>query len=66
VRTTVGDSSPLRAVAEELGRFPHDYDVIVLSTLPPGISRWLRLDVLTQVKRKFNLPIVQVVAQRPE
>ena len=66
VRTTVGDSSPLRAVAEELERLPHDYDLIVLSTLPPGISRWLRLDVPTQAERKFNVPVIHVVAQRPE
>lgn len=64
VRTLVGDGSPLLAIGDELRRHPYEYDVIVLSTLPPGISRWLRLDVYNQAERKFNLPVIRVVAQR--
>jgi hypothetical protein len=40
-----GDISPLLALEEELLAHPGAYQAIVLATLPPGISRWLRLDV---------------------
>jgi nucleotide-binding universal stress UspA family protein len=55
-----GDVSPLLALEEELAAHP-GYQAIVLSTLPPGLSRWLRLDVHTQAER-FGLPVVHVVA----
>jgi len=64
VRTAVGHSSPLRAIGDVLRR--HPCDAIIISTLPPGISRWLRLDVHTRAERKFNLPVIRVVAQRPQ
>ncbi len=57
----VGDPSPLEAVRDALqaGR----YDEIILSTLPPGLSRWLRLDLPHRVERAFALPVVHVVAE---
>ncbi|MER3603416.1 MAG: hypothetical protein C4298_06420 [Thermus sp.] len=55
-----GDISPLLAIEEELLAHPQ-YQAIVLSTLPPGISRWLRLDVHTQAER-FGLPVIHVIA----
>ena len=66
VRTVVGDGSPLLAIGDELRRRSYGYDVIVLSTLPPGISRWFRLDVHNQAEQKFNLPVIHVVAQRKQ
>jgi len=66
VRTTVGHSSPVRAIADELRKCPGHCDAIILSTLPRGISRWFRLNVYNQAERKFNLPVIHVVAQRPE
>ena len=56
-----GDVSPL-AIEEELLAHPGAYQAIVLSTLPPGPSRWLRLDVHTQAER-FGLPVIHVIAQ---
>ena len=64
-RAGIGDSSPLLAIEDELRARPDEYDTIVLSTLPPGISRWLRLDVHSQAEGRFNLPVVHVVAQAP-
>jgi len=64
VRTAVGDSSPVLAIGDELRRHPNEYDVIVLSTLPPGMSRWLRLDAHHRAEAMFNLPVVHVVAPR--
>jgi hypothetical protein len=64
--TKVGDGLPLLAIGDELRAQPNKYDVIVLSTLPPGVSRWLRLDVHNQAERKFGMPVIPVVAQRQD
>lgn len=56
-----GDISPLLAIEEELLARPGAYQAIVLATLPPGLSRWLRLDVHTQAER-FGLPVIHVMA----
>ena len=64
VRISVGSSDPLRDIGDELNAHP-DYDTLVICTLPPGASRWLRLDLVHQAKRKFGLPIIHVVAHSP-
>lgn len=61
VRISVGSSDPLQDIGDELNAHP-DYDTLVICTLPPGASRWLRLDLVQQAKRKFGLPIIHVVA----
>jgi hypothetical protein len=58
---SVGDESPLQAIADALDE-GGPYAAIVISTLPPGISRWLRLDVQSRARQRFNVPIVSVVA----
>ena len=60
----VGDSSPLLAIEDHLRTHPENYDAIVLSTLPEGLSRWLRQDVHSRAERQFALPIIHVVAQK--
>lgn len=56
-----GDISPLLALEEELLAHPGVYRAIVLATLPPGLSRWLRLDVHTRAEG-FGLPVHHVIA----
>jgi len=56
----IGDASPLLAIGDELMSHPGQYDTIVLSTLPPRISRWLRLDVHNRAERKFGIPVIHV------
>ena len=58
----VGDDSPLRAIGDVLRR--EQFDEIILSTLPPGPSRWLKQDLPHRVVRTFNLPVTHVVAMR--
>ena len=60
--TGVGDASPVMAISDELRDRPGGYDAIILSTLPPGISRWLKLDYHSQADRQFDVPIIHVVA----
>jgi hypothetical protein len=56
----VGDPNPMKAIEDALTR--RQYDEIILSTLPSGISRWLSQDLPHRVKRKFHLPVTVVTA----
>lgn len=62
VRTAVGAQDPLLAIIDEMREHP-GYQAIVVCTLPPGISRWLSLDLPRRVGRKFRLPVHHVVAE---
>jgi hypothetical protein len=55
----VGDPEPLMAIqdAVNLG----GYDEIIISTLPLGVSRWLRLDLISKT-RALGLPVKHVLA----
>lgn len=59
----VGDEEPLNAIqdAVNLG----DYDEIIVSTLPLGISRWLKLDLISKAKG-LGLPVTHVLAPNHE
>lgn len=59
VTGSVGDAEPLMAVqdAVNLG----NYDEIIISTLPLGVSRWLKLDLVSKTKA-LGLPVTHVQA----
>jgi hypothetical protein len=59
VKGVVGDASPVLAIADVLILAPHDE--IVLSTLPPGASRWLKKDLPHRVEQRFRLPVTTVI-----
>jgi len=61
VRTEVGDSSPVKAIENELQRHEIKYDGIVISTLPLQRSRWVALDQPRRIERRFKLPVIHVV-----
>src|SRR6266436_4832606 len=61
-RTAVGVPEPLQAITDELLAHPA-YDALVICTLPPGISRWLKLDLVHRAERKFGLRVIHVVAE---
>lgn len=51
----VGDRDPVAAVRDALrGRV---VDEIVLSTLPPGVSRWLGQDVPSRLRSAVSVPV---------
>jgi hypothetical protein len=58
----VGDGRPLQAIDDVLAR--EAFDEIVLSTLPPRLSRWLKLDLIHRVQTAFGLPVRHVIAHR--
>lgn len=57
----VGD--PVLATRRVMER--SSFDEIIVSTLPPGISRWLKLDLANRLERAFNVPVTSLV-QRDE
>lgn len=59
----VGDERPVDAIRDAM-LHAGPFDEIILSTLPPGLSRWLRQDLPHRVARAFELPTSTVVAQR--
>jgi len=62
LRAVVGVADPLQAIGDELAAHP-GYDVLVICTLPPGLSRWLKLDLVHRAERRFGLPVIHVVAE---
>ena len=59
VTGSIGDAEPLMAIqdAVNLGEF----DEIIISTLPLGISRWLKLDLVSKA-RGLGMPVTHVAA----
>ncbi len=60
VRGEVGDPSPIVAIGEVLRH--RDFDELILSTLPPGPSQWLRRGVPEGIERICHIPVTLVVA----
>ena len=63
VTGSIGDAEPLMAIqdAVNLGH----YDELIISTLPLGISRWLKLDLVSKA-RALGLPVTHVLAGSQE
>jgi hypothetical protein len=61
VQGDVGVGDALRAIGHEMQR--RQFDEIIISTLPSGISRWLRQDLPRRVERQFKLPLTVVTAR---
>jgi GABA permease len=60
IQGMVGDSDPMRAVAQGLRGFRADE--IVLSTLPQSHSRWLAVDLPKELRRRYGIPVTTVHA----
>jgi hypothetical protein len=58
----VGDGRPLEAIDDVLAN--GSFDEIILSTFPPGVSRWLKLDLPHRVEAAYGLPVRHVVSAK--
>jgi hypothetical protein len=58
----VGDPNPMVAIEQAVAH--RQFDEIILSTLPPGISRWLALDLPHRVRRKIDVPLTVITAPK--
>jgi GABA permease len=57
----LGSSQPLEAIEKAL--VDHQFDEIVVATLPRRFSRWLRADLPRQAERRFGLPVTTVTTK---
>lgn len=58
----VGDPDPAVAVKDVL--HTQSFDEIIVSTLPTGLSGWLKMDLSSRVSRMAEMPVTTVTAQR--
>jgi hypothetical protein len=58
----IGDRDPVAAVRD--ASRDRDVDEVILSTLPTGISRWLRQDVPSRMRGALTTPVT-VVEEQP-
>jgi GABA permease len=58
----VGDANPMRAIDDAM--IDRTYDEIILSTLPSGVSRWLKLDLPHRVEQHYDVPITTLISQK--
>ena len=58
----VGDADAMEAVRDLRGQ---SFDEIILSTLPSGLSQWMKQDLPYRVRREFGLPVWHVVGDSP-
>ena len=66
VDAVVGDPDPVQAIGDHFREGRRRYGAIVLSTLPQGVSRWLRMDVPSRVRRHYPaLHVIHVESQLP-
>jgi len=63
VTGAIGDAEPLMAIQDAINL--GNYDEIIISTLPLGISRWLKLDLISKA-RGLGLPVTHVLAPSHE
>jgi hypothetical protein len=58
----LGSSRPLEAMEKVFA--DHQFDEIIVATLPQPISRWLGTDLPHQAERRFGLPVTTVIMKR--
>jgi GABA permease len=56
----IGVADPFQAIEDVLEW--KQFDEIVLSTLPPSLSRWMAADLPRRLERNFHLPVTRVEA----
>jgi len=57
----VGDPDPMKAIDMVLAQ--RRFDEIILSTLPPGISRWLAWDLPHRVRGRTDVPLTVITSR---
>ena len=63
VEGRTGDPDPVAAVHELWD--PREWDEVVISTLPTGVSKWLQVDLPHRVEKLTGVQVTHVVAAPP-
>lgn len=56
----MGDADPWSAF-KDITQF-QDFDEVIISTLPSGISKWLGMDLPSRVERAFDGPVTTIIS----
>ena len=63
----VGALQPVYAVGDVLNREKNDpFDEIIVSTLPPRLSKWLKMDLPSRIARAYSIPVSHVYGRETE
>jgi hypothetical protein len=62
VEGEVGDGNSMLAIGDAI-RDRASFDQIILSTLPAGLSKWLRLDLPHRVAASSSIPMTHVASE---
>ncbi|MCP3987793.1 MAG: dodecin domain-containing protein [Actinomycetia bacterium] len=57
----IGGPDPFYSIAQVMERA--SFDEIIISTLPSSVSRWLRIDLPSRVKRAYPLPVETITVE---
>lgn len=64
------EGAPLDAITAFMGLEGYEhhqpFDEVILSTLPPGVSRWLKQDLPHRLERHFDIPVTHVIGDPAE
>jgi hypothetical protein len=63
--TVIGPPDPIRAIEEEHSSRCRSYSATIISTLPVGVSRWLRRDFPNRARNRLGIDVIHVVAKKP-
>lgn len=61
----IGVSDPLRAIEQEHRSRGRRYAATIVSTLPLGVSRWLKRDLPNRLRSKLGIEVVHVISREP-
>jgi coproporphyrinogen III oxidase len=65
VNTVVGPADPMKAIEDTAIRQDRQYEAIIISTLPLGVSRWLKRDLPSRVRSRLGVKVEHVVSTPP-
>jgi hypothetical protein len=57
----LGSPHPLEAISTVVAE--HEFDEIIIATLPRRLSRWLKADLPHQAERRFGLPVTTIITK---
>ena len=60
----VGDTNPAHAVGDVC--LVRQFDEVIVSTLPIGVSRWLKQDLPHKIRRQVGVPVTHIVAEHAD
>jgi len=60
----LGSAYPRKAIQAALA--DHDFDEVIVSTLPRRASEWLQADLPHYIKRRYGVPVTTIVTAKPQ